>query len=290
MTKKQILLPFLAVLFSAARLFSQGVAINENAAPANASAILDVSSGSKGVLIPRMTATERTALGSQSPAEGLLVYDSDSSAFFYYNAGWVRLAGGGMFSNGNAVILTDPLVLGEGAVVFNDFRVPATTAKTGGSGVPSFSQVSALGNIHQYHFGDVAVAGNEQSLYFNIQMPHTWKEGSSIYPHVHWMPSTTGSGTVRWGLEYTWVSIDGTFGPSNTIYGEEAISGNQHKHIMTAINSASMDPSGKEASSMILCRIFRNSSNALDTYAGDAILLEFDLHYQIDRLGDPVAP
>lgn len=280
----------MAVFFVATRLLSQGVAINEDAAPANSSAILDVSSGSKGVLIPRMSAAERTTLGSQSPAEGLLVYDSDSSAFYYYHSGWIRLAGGGLFSNSNAVIFTQPLVLGEGAVVYNDFRVPATTAKSGGSGVPPFSQVPGLGNIYQHFFQDISVAGNEQSLYFNIQMPHDWKHGSPIYPHVHWIPSTTDAGTVRWGLEYTWVNIDGTYAPSTTIHGQETISNNQHKHIMTAINSAAMDATGKEASSMILCRIFRNSSNAADTYTEDAILLEFDLHYQVDRMGDTLFP
>lgn len=55
-------------------------------APApDASAQLDITSANKGVLIPRMTAAIRT--GISSPATGLLVYQTDATQGFYYNAG-----------------------------------------------------------------------------------------------------------------------------------------------------------------------------------------------------------
>ncbi|MCX6352156.1 MAG: hypothetical protein NTX03_09875 [Bacteroidetes bacterium] len=54
----------------------------------NASSILDLSSTSKGLLAPRMSSTQRLAISS--PSKGLLVFDNDSSYFFYYNgAAWV---------------------------------------------------------------------------------------------------------------------------------------------------------------------------------------------------------
>ena len=56
----------------------------------NASALLDVSSTSKGVLIPRMTAAQRAAI--VSPSTGLLVYQTDgTTGFYYYSAGWKLL-------------------------------------------------------------------------------------------------------------------------------------------------------------------------------------------------------
>ena len=47
------------------------------------SAALDLSSSSKGFLVPRMTSAQRTAISG--PAKGLMVFDNDSAYFFYYN-------------------------------------------------------------------------------------------------------------------------------------------------------------------------------------------------------------
>ena len=51
----------------------------------DASAKLEVSSTSKGLLTPRMSSVERLAI--VNPANGLLVYDVDSNSFWYYQAG-----------------------------------------------------------------------------------------------------------------------------------------------------------------------------------------------------------
>jgi hypothetical protein len=49
----------------------------------NSSALLDINSNNKGVLVPRMTTIQRNAI--TSTVNGLLVYDTDYSSFFYYN-------------------------------------------------------------------------------------------------------------------------------------------------------------------------------------------------------------
>ncbi|WP_370098197.1 hypothetical protein [Xanthomarina gelatinilytica] len=56
----------------------------------NASAMLDVESTTKGLLTPRMTSAERTAISN--PANGLLVYDTTENAFYFYkSATWTKL-------------------------------------------------------------------------------------------------------------------------------------------------------------------------------------------------------
>ena len=61
----------------------------------DASAKLDITSTTKGLLVPRMTSTQRSAI--TSPATGLLIYQSDGVSGFYLNSGtagsptWVRL-------------------------------------------------------------------------------------------------------------------------------------------------------------------------------------------------------
>jgi len=46
------------------------------------SAILDLSTSNKGLLIPRLTAAQRLTIAN--PVDGLIVYDKDSLCFFYY--------------------------------------------------------------------------------------------------------------------------------------------------------------------------------------------------------------
>jgi len=60
--------------------------------PSN-SAALDISSTTKGILIPRLTTVERTDI--TSPATGLMVYDTNDGAFYYYNGTtWVKIGFG----------------------------------------------------------------------------------------------------------------------------------------------------------------------------------------------------
>ncbi|WP_426484888.1 hypothetical protein [Flavobacterium sp. 2] len=59
----------------------------------NATSILDITSTTQGLLAPRMTTAQRTAI--TTPAESLLVYDTTDKAFYYYNTAnstWTRMA------------------------------------------------------------------------------------------------------------------------------------------------------------------------------------------------------
>jgi hypothetical protein len=65
---------------------SVGIGANTSIAP---SAILDVTSTTQGVLFPRMTTTQKLAIGS--PAAGLQVYDTTLNQMSYYNGTtWVN--------------------------------------------------------------------------------------------------------------------------------------------------------------------------------------------------------
>jgi hypothetical protein len=64
---------------------TNAVSVAVGATTANPSAVLDLTSTTKGVLLPRLTSTQRTAIAS--PATGLFLYQTDASAGFYYNAG-----------------------------------------------------------------------------------------------------------------------------------------------------------------------------------------------------------
>lgn len=71
---------------------AQSVGVGTNTP--NNSAQLDITSTSKGLLIPRMTTVQRTAIAS--PAAGLMVYDTNLASFYFYNGtSWNAVNSGG---------------------------------------------------------------------------------------------------------------------------------------------------------------------------------------------------
>lgn len=90
--KTKLLLSIVAAGISVS-LMSQNVAINATGAAPAASSMLDISSTTMGVLIPRMTTAQRTAIAA--PATGLEVYDTTTGSFWYYNGTvWVETLNG----------------------------------------------------------------------------------------------------------------------------------------------------------------------------------------------------
>jgi len=64
------------------------VAINNDGSTPDASAMLDIKSTNSGLLIPRMTNTDRDNIAT--PATGLMVFSTDDNVFYYYDGtNWV---------------------------------------------------------------------------------------------------------------------------------------------------------------------------------------------------------
>jgi hypothetical protein len=78
---KYTLIVLIIISFSAQ--LSAQVAINQDNSNADASAMLEIKSTDKGVLIPRMTIVQRDNISS--PATGLMVYNTDTKQFNYFN-------------------------------------------------------------------------------------------------------------------------------------------------------------------------------------------------------------
>ncbi|MEM6395014.1 MAG: tail fiber domain-containing protein [Bacteroidota bacterium] len=81
----RLLKGFLATLLvlTVSTLTHAQVAINTTGDGPDNSAMLDVSSNDKGILIPRMDSTGRIAI--LNPADGLMVYDTTTTTFWYYD-------------------------------------------------------------------------------------------------------------------------------------------------------------------------------------------------------------
>jgi hypothetical protein len=90
---RYILLSYMAIFTLNLSSSGQNVIItDDDTNSAHSSAMLDVNSLDKGFLMPRLTQTQRDAISS--PAEGLLIYQTDNIPGIYiYQSGW-RLLGG----------------------------------------------------------------------------------------------------------------------------------------------------------------------------------------------------
>jgi uncharacterized protein (TIGR02145 family) len=103
---------FIAVVFAFTMQLQAQVAVNTDGTQPDNSAMLDVKSTSKGILVPRMTAAQRNDI--ISPAKGLIIYCTTDN-HFYFNQGkptdpiWVMLSsewiesGSTIYYNGGSV-------------------------------------------------------------------------------------------------------------------------------------------------------------------------------------------
>ncbi|MCF6366232.1 MAG: hypothetical protein L3J35_08525 [Bacteroidales bacterium] len=84
---------FLIVIFTIINnTFSQSVSINTTGSLPDASAMLDISSVNKGILIPRMA--DHTSVGT--PAQGVMVFNTTTQTFWFFNGlSWIEITNTG---------------------------------------------------------------------------------------------------------------------------------------------------------------------------------------------------
>jgi len=168
---------------------------------------------------------------------------------------------------------------------WDDLRFPATAIRLAGAKPPTSTPL--LGG-EVLAFSDQSILGNEEYIFFDVQLSHRWKTASSLYPHVHWVGEDTTAGNVYWRLTYTWADINSAFGAATPIYVEAAnVTTGTYVHTMSKFPAISgVGHSGY--SGMLLCSLSRYSSNIKDTFTNKlAYLLEIDFHIEMDSLGSP---
>ena len=153
-----------AVLFTATTFAQVGI----NTETPDASAALDITSTTGGLLMPRMTNAQRLAI--ETPAAGLIVYvtDFDEGTFMFHNGTiWGILALGNSASG--APTSVSAYAGNEEATV--SFTAPSSN---GGSEITSYTATSSPDDIsatvNQAGNGDITVTGltNETSYTFTV--------------------------------------------------------------------------------------------------------------------------
>lgn len=219
-----------------------GVGIN-NPAP-HASALLDLTSTAKGLLTPRMTTAQRTAIAG--PATGLLVFDTTVGTFFYYNGtAWVMLTSGppGWSLNGNTG--TSPVLnyIGTNDLTPLAFRI----------GLVNAGRLDFANTWMGWQSGNAMTVGTQNS-FFGINSGAANTAGSSNTFIGH----SAGAGTTS-GTENTFVGA--TAGQSNFVGFNNTFLGSGAGR--NTFNGANNTLVGRNAG-------FANTSGATNTFIGNS--------------------
>jgi len=231
---------------------------------------LEIYSSTNGFVTPRVALSSVTESApvvnpqtAEAPLTGTIVYNTAtagtspnevSPGYYFWNGSlWLKIAAENTAYN-----------------FIDDLRVPLDK----GSSAASLEYFSGSTGPQIWVFRNNA---SVEAMSFTVQLPHNWKQGTTIYPHIHWIPRANGTGNVQWNLDYTWVDIDGTFSATTTISGIATGPFTKDNHLLTNIGTGLVG-TDKSYSSVLICRIWRDSSIGTDTYNGDAGGLTMDFH------------
>jgi len=119
-----------------------------------------------------------------------------------------------------------------------------------------------------------------EAIFITVQMPHKWKVGSTIYPHVHVVQALNLQATFR--MEYKWYNIGDQIPVSWSTYDMPTYtvpytSGS----ISQIIKGDGISGVGKDISSILKIKLFRTDN----VYTGDILADQFDIHIEVDGFG-----
>jgi hypothetical protein len=173
--------------------------------------------------------------------------------------------------------------------VWDDLRIGPGIFTFIGASDPTISDYQPTGSGATFKLYAFQV-NNE--VFATVQMPHRFKQSTSLWFHIHWTPRDRGNeesgNTVGWKVDYSIANINGTFPASGTVDLSDACTGTDDLHEIAS--SVEVSGSGLTISHMILLRIYRTDTGADDTWVGTTVaqspaILEFDIHFEMDSLG-----
>lgn len=150
------------VIFSNHKILGQSMGISSAAITPDASAILEMRTTEKGILIPRMTTSERDAISA--PATGLMLYNASTNQFNFYNGsywavstsgktGYLNSETGDPFTTSSTSNVSIPTMTktateaGAYVLLFNSkVTIPAASNTTGFSTAEAKADLSSIYN------------------------------------------------------------------------------------------------------------------------------------------------
>lgn len=210
------------------------VAVNSNGETANTSAMLDVSSTEKGILIPRMTFSQMSAVSS--PAQGLMVFVTTNNCFYSYDGtNWVKFLNTDNTDDdwdvsGNNVTVSSSKNIGIGTTSPTEKVVIYNTGSQKPLKIDNANE-SSDNNYGLYTYLHGYGSGIQYGNYVS-----NLNSGNNIHYGTYNNMASTGDG-IQYG-SYQYISNNGTanhYGSYNRLYGLG--SGEQYGTFQTITNN-----------------------------------------------------
>jgi hypothetical protein len=228
--------PFLFAFLFANSLFSQSninqpLSVNSDGSAPAASAQLDVSATDKGMLVPRMTSAQRTAIAA--PATGLLVFDTTAGSFWFYNGSvWADLSAPKVLADadGNTKVQVEKSA-NEDIIRFDLGGTENMVLLKNASGSPRLELSNSLDNTF---------------IGFNAGVANSTGKDNVASGRAALFSNTTGSSNTALGRQ---ALRDNTTGYSNTAVGTYALNNNTIKSNLVAVGDSALFNNGIGATS-----------------------------------------
>jgi len=189
----------------------------------NASALLDVTSTTQGAVLPRMNTTQMNAISS--PVAGLMVYNSDSTSYCYYNGtAWLKMGSGS--GTGINIYNSDGTLTGDRTITGANYNVNFVNVNgfTAGNGLTVTNNGYVFGGGVSNTFSGYYSGGWGGDNTFSGDYSGGWGETNifSGYASGGWGGDNTFSGDYSggWGKNNTFSgAYSGGWGKNNTFSG-----------------------------------------------------------------------
>lgn len=170
----------------------------------------------------------------------------------------------------------DNILIDNDSIIYEDLRFASNVLRIqGASNTPEY--VSFVGNTYELAFDPTTM----EQAFLTAQFPHSRRSNSTIMPHFHWSGITDSVGYVTWCMEYVCSNVEDIFSTSTDTRCINDTFENPYQHHMTPMINIE---NNYTESAVCSIRVYRDAT--ADTYSGDALLLEFDIHYSIGKLGE----
>lgn len=165
------------------------------------------------------------------------------------------------------------------ATVTDDINISLVPPQ-GGAAAPTIIAFNGDSNLDCYAFSGTNATPDE--VHSSLEVLHGYQEGDDIKLHIHTYPTDASAGNAKLSLRWTWFNRGTAPGPATTSTQVMAMPGVawQETTFVWVLPGA-----GKTMGSRLVFSIFRDATDAQDTYAHNLAFTDIGLHYEKDTVG-----